>query len=110
MDQVQSHFVLNSTKPVPAIDPHMDVRPAQKIEEPVVDVQTQALKLFKKLNKVYDRVFKSSINVFEHKRFILEDLLIRDIEEMTMITNWRMTKYNETLKNSHRFFNKLVKK
>jgi hypothetical protein len=103
-----SRFVLSSQK-VQSIDTHLQKRPEEVKLEPNVDVLTEAQQLYKKANKIYERLIRGAISVFDAKSFKVEDLLIRDSTEMALVCNYRLNAYNDQISVAKRLYRKLVK-
>jgi hypothetical protein len=95
-----SKFVLNSKEELPVIDEKLNkCDRAQKKDE-------TCEKFYRKARKLYDRFIKSQITVFSKNNSVY-DLLIRTEEELALITNFRVSQYNEKMKSVTKFYNKL---
>jgi hypothetical protein len=98
-----SKFILNYQKDdVPAFDSKNNI-----VEKKPILVIDEKEKLYKKVKKLYDRLIKNQISVFSKNNTIF-DLMIRNEEELALITNFRVHQYNDKLKNITKFYKKIT--
>lgn len=106
MDEVQSRFVLSSNK-VGSVDKHLD-RVVEKVELPKIDVLTDAQKLYKSVQKIYERLIHGSITVFD-KSFTVHDMFVRNEAELALIVNYRLAEYNRKIGTAKKLYLKLIR-
>lgn len=63
---------------------------------------------YRKARKLFRRFIESEISVFSKKNSIF-DLLIHSEEELALLQNWRIQKYNDKLNTSKKFYKNIMK-
>jgi len=100
---MSSKFILNyQSENVPAIDAKNN-----KVEKQPKPVEDEKEKLYRKVKKIYERLVKNQISVFSKNNTIF-DLLVRNEEELALITNYRVSQYNEKMRHVNKFYKKII--
>jgi hypothetical protein len=107
---MSSKFILNyqsDAKPEPKSNKAPAINEQNNIVEKPQPVDNEKEKLYRKIKKIYDRLVKNQISVFSRNNSIFE-ILIRNEEEMALISNFRISQYNQKLKTVKKFYQKVT--